>query len=211
MTSTTGWRTGRRAKACAGCEREFAPHAAVVSALFDGAAEESTAADVAAAGNDAAAAPDAAASAAPDDDVPAFVRRDLCDDCFGPRQDGAFSWWRTEVPEPEAKKAALDLDVAREFLRRLLAETDENAAEERAPLRYLLALLLMRKRIVRVHEQFKDERGEIMVIRIPPSEDVHEITCPELGEEETESLRDQLGALFDLGDGPGDDGAERTP
>ena len=59
-----------------------------------------------------------------------------------------------------------------------------------------------------VEEQYLDaERGDIMVVRIPPDDTLHEIECPELGEEETESLRQELGRLFDLGD----DGADARP
>ena len=88
---------------------------------------------------------------------------------------------------------------------RLLREDDP----ARASLRYLLTLLLMRKRIVRVEEQFSDERGEVMTVRLPPDEASHEILCPEIDESEAESLRDQIGRLFDLGDGTEDDAARR--
>ena len=57
----------------------------------------------------------------------------------------------------------------------------------------------MRKRVVKVTEHFNDERGEVMSIRFPPGDTIHEVVCVELGEEETETLRVQLGELFDLG------------
>ena len=193
MTSP-GWKTGHRGGGCARCGAEFTPGRIVVSCLYE---------------------------VPEDDDVP-FARRDQCAACFdgdavasGASEDGGetldgdaagvvvpgelrppFSWWRSEVPQPEDKKAAFDLSVAREFLVRLLGQDDP----ERASLRYLLTLLLMRKRIVRVVEQFTDERGEIMSVRIPPDETVHEVLCPEIDEAETLSLRDQISNLFDLGD-----------
>ena len=104
------------------------------------------------------------------------------------------------MPAPEERRAAFDLDMARQFLLRLLAED----APERASLRYLLVLLLLRKRVVQVEDQFRDaERGERMTFVLPPDDAVHEIACPELDEAETESLREQLGQLFDLGDDRG--------
>jgi hypothetical protein len=169
--SAGAWKTGHREGGCAACEAGFEPGTIVVSTLH----------------------------AAPDDEDVPFVRRDFCGGCFDGEADTGepFSWWRAEVPAPEEKKAAFDLGVAREFLVRLLQED----APERASLRYLLALLLMRKRIVRVDDQFTDERGEMMTIRLPPDEAVHEISCPEIDEGEAEALRDQIGRLFDLGDG----------
>jgi hypothetical protein len=167
--SASGWKTGHRGGGCASCGGAFAPGTIVVSSLYE----------------------------VPDDDAVPFDRRDHCGTCFdGDADTGSpFSWWRSEVPQPEDKKAAFDLGVAREFLVRLLGESDP----ERASLRYLLALLLMRKRIVRVVEHFTDERGEMMSVRLPPDEAVHEIACPEIDEDETLALRDQLGKLFDLG------------
>jgi len=125
-----------------------------------------------------------------------FARRDWCEGCFtGPEGDPApFSWWAAEVPEPEKKKAVFDLGVARDFLSRLLLEN----APERASLRYLLTLLLMRKRGVKLLEQFADPRGEIMVVKVPPSETEHEIVCDPIDEAEAESLRAELDRLFDL-------------
>ena len=169
MTST-GWKTGHRGGGCASCAGDFPPGSVVVSCLFETGA---------------------------DDDAP-FDRRDYCGTCFdGDADTGApFSWWRSEVPQPEEKKAVFDLGVAREFLVRLLREDDP----ARASLRYLLTLLLLRKRVVRVEEQFSDERGEVMAVRLPPDETVHEIVCPEIDEAEAETLRDQIGRLFDLGE-----------
>ncbi len=181
MTSAPSWRTGRRGESCAACGRAFAAGESVVSSLHE---TESP--------------PDADAAG---DGAPAFARRDACDACAADvtaaaESAAAYSWWRWTVPAPEQKRAAFDLGVAREFLVRLLRE-DEPA---RAPLRYLLALLLLRKRVVRVDEQFRDERGEVLSLRIPPDETVWEIVAVELDEAATESLREQLGQLFDLGD-----------
>ena len=159
-----GWKLARRARVCGGCECEFAGGDRVTSALYD--RED------------------------------AFARTDWCADCFaGPGRDPEpYSWWTARMPEPETKRAAFDLGVAREFLDRLLQED----APERASLRYLLTLMLMRKRGVKVLEQFTDERGEVMVVTMPPDERPWEIPCPEIDAAESESLRDELGRLFDL-------------
>lgn len=168
MTST-GWRTGRREACCATCGVAFTPGSSVVSTLV----------------------------AAESDAQAPFERRDYCTACFDAAASRPFSWWRAAVPQPDDKKAAFDLGVAREFLLRLLQED----APERASLRYLLTLLLLRKRIVRVADQFRDERGDVMTVRIPPDDTVHEVPCPDIDEAEAAALREQLGRLFDLGDG----------
>ena len=127
-----------------------------------------------------------------------FQRRDWCGACFadGSKCGDPYSRWAAEVLEPESKKATFDLGVARDFLQRLLQHDDA----ERDSLRYLLALLLMRKRVVKVLEQFTDEHGaERMTFTLPPDETEHQIPCPEIDEDESTTLRDQLGRLFDLG------------
>jgi hypothetical protein len=126
-----------------------------------------------------------------------FVRRDFCGACFDDpaRRGGPFSWWTAEVPQPvEAKKAVFDVGVAREFLVRLLKED----AAERASLRYLLALLLMRKKAVKVSDQFLKDGVEVMVLSVPPDETVFEVPCLEIDEAEAAKLRDELGRLFAL-------------
>lgn len=165
MSSSSGWKIEKRATACAGCEASFAPGTAVTSALYEEEGE--------------------------------FLRRDWCPGCAADegRTGAPYSFWTAEIPEPEARKAAFDLGVAREFLGRLLQQRDP----ERDSLRYLLALLLLRKRVVRVLEQFETDAGERMTFTVPPDETVHEIPCPEIDEDEAAALREQLGRLFDLG------------
>ena len=127
----------------------------------------------------------------------AFTRSDFCVACFqdAAKRGSPFSWWSAPVPEPEAKKAVFDLGVAREFLMRLLAENDP----AQASLRYLLVLMLMRKRAVHLQGQTTDARGEVMAITVPPDDDTtYEVVAAEIDEAEAERLREQLGRLFQL-------------
>ena len=165
------WKFARRAGACAACGHALAAGAEAVSAIYAG---------------------DGAAGAAD-----AFQRRDFCGPCFqdAARRGSPFSWWSAVVPEPEKRKAVFDLGVAKEFFQRLLRDDDPS----RASLRYLLALMLMRKRAVVLVGQERTERGEVMTVRVPPDEDeLHEIPCVEVDEAETERVREDLGRLFAL-------------
>jgi hypothetical protein len=126
-----------------------------------------------------------------------FERRDFCGACFQAPEKRAtpFSWWSAVVPEPEKKKAVFDLGVAKEFLQRLLRDQDPS----RDSLRYLLALMLMRKRGVVLVGQNQTDAGEVMVVRVPPDDEtVHELKVVDLDEAETERLREELGKLFQL-------------
>lgn len=174
------WRIGGRSRTCAHSEREFRPGDRVVSTLHAVAAEPG--------------------EEEPDDDLgearPAFVRRDVLEEHAATVEaedtEPPFSRWIWEVPEPEPRKPVLDLAAAREFLVRLIRED----APERASLRYLLVLMLLRKRLVKLHGEGED--GEALVVEVPPDVPPTEIACPELTPEETDSLREELGRLFDL-------------
>lgn len=125
-----------------------------------------------------------------------FERRDFCAACFEePAKRGEpFSWWTAVVPEVQEKKALFDTGVAKEFLLRLFQEN----APERASLRYLLTLLLMRKKLVKVNDQFVRDGVEVMIAVVPPDETAYEVPCLELDEAETTKLREELGRLFAL-------------
>ena len=125
-----------------------------------------------------------------------FARRDYCAACFADaaKHVQAFSWWTAVIPAPEVRKAVFDTGVAKEFLLRLLKED----APERASLRYLLTLLLLRKKHVKVTDQFQRDGADVMVLAVPPDESVFEVPCLEIDEAEAAKLRDELGRLFAL-------------
>lgn len=125
-----------------------------------------------------------------------FARRDLCEACFAAAPVPPFSHWRTAIPRPEDGRRTFDLGLAAEFLRRLGAEGDR----ERAPLAYLLALLLVRKRAVRLLDLPGDEHGPRARVEFHDGREAVEIAAPPLNEDQIPALRDQLGRLVEVGD-----------
>ncbi len=121
-----------------------------------------------------------------------FVRRDfLVDEATDERLEGAFCIWRTRTAPP--KKDAdrrLDLDMARQFLERLLAEGDE----KRAGVCLALALLLVRKRRLALVEQ----RDDVLVARWPRQTETFLVPAPQLTEADAEALEQELQRLFEL-------------
>jgi hypothetical protein len=168
VTGEGDFKIGRRGGVCGSCGGALVPGASASSALYR----------------------EPAGGAA------AFSRKDFCAACFddASRRGDPFSWWTAVVPAPEVKKAVFDVGVAREFLLRLLKED----APERASLRYLLALLLMRKKAVKVGDQFVKDGVDVMVLSVPPDDTVFEVPCLEIDEAEAGKLRDEIGRLFAL-------------
>jgi hypothetical protein len=124
-----------------------------------------------------------------------FRRRDLCEACFRAEPAAPYSHWLTAIPRPGDHRRAFDLGLAAEFLRRLAAEEDP----DRAPLAHLLALLLVRKRIVRLTDLPRGDGGPRARVEFHDGHEPLEIPAPILSEEDVPALREELGHLLDLG------------
>jgi hypothetical protein len=122
-----------------------------------------------------------------------FSRRDLCEPCFD-GADGVFSFWRARRPKTEKERRKLDLDLAGEFLARLVREGDA----ARAPLAYFLALLLARKRRARLEGTERRAEGELLrvTLRGDESDETVELLVPDLDEASARSVQAELDALF---------------
>lgn len=77
-----------------------------------------------------------------------YERRDYCVGAWegGARPDGVFGFWRGVMPEPNAKPRQFIDDEA---LLDLFDQLGESEEEKQVAFRYLLALILMRKRLLR--------------------------------------------------------------
>ena len=124
-----------------------------------------------------------------------FLRRDLCAACFRANPSAPFSQWLTVIPKPEPHKRVFDLGLAAEFLRRLAAEGDP----ARAALAHLLALLLVRKRLIRLSDLPAKDGLPRARVEFHDGRDALEIPAPRLSETDVPSLREELGRLLDLG------------
>ena len=126
-----------------------------------------------------------------------FERRDLHLPCFEAEDRTPYSRWVTAIPEKKEKKPLLDLGLAREFLVRLVREADP----EKRKVALVLALLLLRKRRLKLVGERGSDEGPVMDLVIPtPTEDVEvALPAPELSDDETDEITAELGRLFGLG------------
>ncbi len=142
----------------------------------------------------------------PPTDEGAFERKDACPACFEAEEREPFSRWVTRLPPEKPKGPLLDLGLAREFLLRLVAEADP----ERRNVTYVLALLLLRKRRLKLLEQRREGDLAIMTLRVTGTDEgkEFEVPAPEPTAEETEEITAELSRLFGLGDDEEDGGDE---
>jgi len=125
----------------------------------------------------------------------AFVREDIAHAAWqGPPSD-AFSFWLSAVPV-EGQPKRIQVDDA------LLLDCLERLAEERTPqkvnFRYVLALLLMRRKRLKFEEvRFRDHQ-EYLLLRCPKSRRLHEVLNPQLSEAQMADVQEEVMKVLGL-------------
>jgi len=124
-----------------------------------------------------------------------FERRDFCADCWQRETPEAFSFWKTRVPEPDEKPRLLvDDDVIVNFFLRL----DGAEEEMKVKLRFIVMLILMRKRILKFDTTEREGDVEYWVLRMPRDKTRHRVVNPHLGEDEIGRLSEEVGDLLNM-------------
>lgn len=123
-----------------------------------------------------------------------FVRRDYSSEAWTGPPAGCYCFWRARVPVKSRKSAiAVDLNLLVHLFQRL--EGDESPARQQ--FRFVLALLLMRKRLLRF-ESTRREGGDLeqWSMRLVSDQSLHQVVNPSLTEEQIGALNQQLTALL---------------
>jgi len=123
-----------------------------------------------------------------------FVRHDIGAECWQGPPAGALCHFRTRVPEREKKRKVLvDDSILVDFFRRL-SETDE-AGKER--FRFVLSLILLRKRLLKYEQTTRDGDREYWHMRLMPDKTQHRVVNPGLEESQIEGLMVELGSILE--------------
>jgi hypothetical protein len=108
---------------------------------------------------------------------------------------GALGWWKSRIPSREAKKMQM---APGEVLLQLFTELE--GAAEKQDMRYVLSLLLIRRRVLRLEDSEHDERGrEVLVLYSPRDETMHRVTVIMPGSERTGQIQEELDRLLFAG------------
>ena len=120
------------------------------------------------------------------------VRRDYAQEAWeGPPED-SLGGWKCQLPETNAKKAHwAPNDVMLDYFERLQGQSDQE------DVRYILALLMARRRIVRLEETEHDESGrEVLVLFCPRTEAEHRVPVVMPDPERAKKIQDELVQLL---------------
>ena len=120
-------------------------------------------------------------------------RRDFCADYWESQKPDVFCYWKTRLPEPGQKKQLfVDDQMLIAFFERLEKETEP----EKINFRFVLALILMRKRILKYDDTRTEDGQEIWRLRIVGEKQIVEVVNPHLDEEQIEQLSSQIGEIL---------------
>jgi hypothetical protein len=120
-------------------------------------------------------------------------RRDFCADYWEKEKPDVFCYWRTKLPESGQKRQLfVDDQMLMAFFERLEKETEQ----EKIDFRFVLALILMRKRLLKYDSSRTETDQEIWQLRITGDKQTVEVINPHLDEEKIEQLSGQISEIL---------------
>lgn len=113
--------------------------------------------------------------------------------------EGCYCYFKTRVPVKEKrKKLLIDDDLLVSFFIRLADETEP----VRVHFRFVLALILMRKRRLRYDGSKMEDGKEVWRMVLAGDKSAHRVVNPQLTDEQIQKVSEQLGAILhsDMGE-----------
>jgi len=168
------WNIQSRASACESCAQPFADRQPYHTLLSDEHAEE-------------------------------LRRMDICEGCWqnqfsdgASERKGFISHWQGifEVPPPVVD--AIQKETAETLLRKLIEQNDPRYA----PAAFILAVMLERKRILKVKEQIVRDGKRVFIYEQPGTGDVFTIADPDLRLDQLEAVQRDVAQLLEHGLNP---------
>ncbi|MHC4123395.1 MAG: hypothetical protein ACYSSI_07465 [Planctomycetota bacterium] len=122
-------------------------------------------------------------------------RRDFCVDYWDSEKPEVYCYWRSRLPDPDQKKQLfVDDDMLMAFFERLAEETEQ----EKINFRFVITLVLMRKRKLKYDStEMKDDK-EIWKLRVVGDKQIVEVENPHLAEEQIGELTSQIGQILQV-------------
>lgn len=125
-----------------------------------------------------------------------FVREDRCPECHGRLGEPPWSFWKHRRAQGQKTgPRRLDLGFLTDFFKRLDGK-DEH--KETPRIRYIVALLLLRRRILEEVKRFELEGKEVLIVRLKREEREYEVKDPGLDATAMMSIEEDLARIFNL-------------
>jgi hypothetical protein len=130
-----------------------------------------------------------------------LLRSDICEPCAEKAGDlrakpGFISQWHGVYQAPPAQPVeAIQKDTAETILRKLV----ERNNPQYAPAAYILAVMLERKRLLKIKEQIKRDGKRVFIYEQPKTGDVFAITDPDFRLDQLEAVQRDVANLLEHG------------
>lgn len=128
-----------------------------------------------------------------------YERHDYCPACELPAGDAVVAHWKTRrrPPRDADKRVTFDAQAILSFFERLSADEDAVAASaEKTQFRFVLALLLWRKKLLNFEATEHEDEREFWLFNTKRSSDRYRVLRPAIDETEMEQLSLQVEALL---------------
>ncbi len=139
------------------------------------------------------------------DNPPELLRSDICEACWqkqnteGTRErKGFISHWQGVYEAPPPPTEAIKGETAESLLRKLIELNDP----QYVPAGYILAVMLERKRVLKVKEQIVRDGKRTFIYEQPKTGDVFTIVDPNLQLNQLEQVQHDVAALLEHGLNP---------
>lgn len=123
-----------------------------------------------------------------------YIRKDFHEACWTQPPEDAVGAWRARVPVPQAKNRPRH--VPAQLLLRVFDRMGETDGATTHKLRFLLALLLMRRRLLRLSTTLQEAGCQLWRMKRPGEDTQVDVVCPPLSQEDTDALSQQLADLL---------------
>ncbi len=120
------------------------------------------------------------------------IRKDFSEQAWTGPPEGTIGWWKSQVPDAAATKMHwAPNDVILHYFEQLEGDT------EKADMRYVLALLMIRRRIVRLEETEADgQDGDTLVLYCPRNEREYRVPTATPSESRVDEIQNELAELL---------------
>ncbi len=120
-------------------------------------------------------------------------RRDFCVEYWENEKPEIYCFWKTRLPDPDEKKPIfVDDEMLMTFFERLAEETEP----EKVNFRFVLMLVLMRKRKLKYDSTKLNGEKELWRLKVTGTQDYVEVLNPHLDDEQIEQLTSQIGQIL---------------
>jgi hypothetical protein len=135
-----------------------------------------------------------------------LCRLDYAADAWQGPPENAIGWWKSEIPDPKNRRMHwAPNDVMLQFFDELSGQPDEPSGQPDEPseepdkraMKYVLSLLLVRRRVMRLEENETDEQGNpLMVLYCPRRDATYKVPAVVPDPPTAEKIQDELAQLL---------------